>query len=86
MHTLPITKIVIHSSATQNGKQLRSTTLTAAQRIDDWHKQRGFQRLAGHYKTFNPHLQHIGYHFITSILTHYLNRSQRRVNGAYKRI
>ena len=55
-----ITKIVIHCSATQNGKQLRTTTQTAAQRIDDWHKQRGFQRLAGNYKQFNPHLQHIG--------------------------
>ena len=33
-----ITKIVIHCSATQNGKQLRTTTQTAAQRIDDWHK------------------------------------------------
>ncbi|MGX2974761.1 N-acetylmuramoyl-L-alanine amidase [Ursidibacter arcticus] len=59
-----ITKIVIHCSATQNGKQLRTTTQTAAQRIDDWHKQRGFQRLASYYKQFNPHLQHIGYHFV----------------------
>ena len=59
-----ITKIVIHWSATQNGKQLRTTTQTAAQRIDDWHKHRGFQRLAGNYKQFNLHLQHIGYHFV----------------------
>lgn len=64
MHTSPITKIVIRCSATQNGKQLRTTTQTAAQRIDDWHKQRGFQRLASYYKQFNPHLQHIGYHFV----------------------
>ena len=56
----PINKIVIHRSATQNGKPLRTTTQTAAQRIDDWHKQRGFQRLVGNYKQFNPHLQHIG--------------------------
>ena len=56
----PINTIVIHRSATQNGKPLRTTTQTAAQRIDDWHKQRGFQRLAGNYKQFNPHLQHIG--------------------------
>jgi len=45
-----ITKIVIHCSATQNGKQLRTATQTAAERINDWHKQRGFQRLAGNYK------------------------------------
>ncbi|NYA48022.1 N-acetylmuramoyl-L-alanine amidase [Haemophilus haemolyticus] len=64
MHTSPITKIVIHCSATQNGKQLRTATQTAAERINDWHKQRGFQRLAGYYKQFNPHLQHIGYHFV----------------------
>lgn len=83
--SLSITKIMIHYSATQNGKQLRTNTQTAAQRIDDWHKQRGFQRLPGHYKTFKPHLQYIDYHFITNILTHYLNRSQRRVNGSYER-
>ena len=64
MQTSPINKIVIHCSATQNGKQLRTTTHTAAQRIDDWHKVRSFQRLAGNYKAFNPHLQHIGYHFV----------------------
>ena len=62
--SLPITKIVIHCSATQNGKQLRTTNQTAAQCINEWHKQRGFQRLAGNYKAFNPHLQHIGYHFV----------------------
>lgn len=64
MHTSPITKIVIHCSATQNGKQLRTATQTAAQLINDWHKQRDFRRLAGYYKQFNPHLQHIGYHFV----------------------
>ena len=42
----------------------RTATQTAAQRIGDWHKQRDFLRLAGYYKQFNPHLQHIGYHFI----------------------
>ena len=59
-----ITRIVIRCSATQNGKQLRTATQTAAERINDWHKQRGFQRLASNYKQFNPHLQHIGYHFV----------------------
>lgn len=62
--SLPIHKIVIHCSATQNGKQLRTATQTAAQRIDDWHKQRGYRRTEQHRKAFNPHLAHIGYHFI----------------------
>ena len=60
----PIPEIVIHCSDTQNGKQLRTAPQTAAQRIDNWHKQRGFQHLADYYKQFNPHLQHIGYHFV----------------------
>lgn len=38
----PITKIVVHCSATQNGKSLRNERLTAAQRIDLWHAKRGF--------------------------------------------
>ena len=42
--SLPITKIVIHCSATRNGKQLRTVNQTAAQRINDWHSQRGFKR------------------------------------------
>ncbi|MEH8092313.1 N-acetylmuramoyl-L-alanine amidase [Gallibacterium anatis] len=62
--SLPILKIVIHCSATQNGKQLRNKTETAAQVIDRWHQQRGFKRQAWAYRTFNPHLQHVGYHYI----------------------
>ena len=42
--SLPITKIVIHCSATKNGKSLRTVTQTAAQRINDWHSQRGFSK------------------------------------------
>ncbi|SUV40330.1 Uncharacterised protein [Avibacterium paragallinarum] len=34
-------QIVIHCSATQNGKSLRNKTKSAAQVIDSWHKQRG---------------------------------------------
>lgn len=62
--SLPILKIVIHCSATQNGKQLRNKTETAAQVIDRWHQQRGFKRQSWTYRTFNPHLQHIGYHYV----------------------
>lgn len=62
-----ISKIVIHCSATQNGKSLRTKTETAAQRIDGWHKQRGFQRAHYHFSKFNPHLQHIGYHYVIDV-------------------
>lgn len=62
--SFPIKKIVIHCSATQNGRSLRTSTQTAAQVIDGWHKQRGFQRLEALRKAFNPHLAHIGYHFV----------------------
>ncbi|WP_279572494.1 N-acetylmuramoyl-L-alanine amidase [Volucribacter amazonae] len=59
-----INKIVIHCSATQNGKLLRNKTHTAAQRIDEWHAKRGFQRQAWWLRRFNPHLKHIGYHYV----------------------
>ena len=64
MQTSPITKIVIHCSGTQNGKQLRTPTQTAAQTIDGWHAKRGFKRTSAHYSKFNPHLKYIGYHFV----------------------
>ncbi|TNG92271.1 N-acetylmuramoyl-L-alanine amidase [Pasteurellaceae bacterium USgator11] len=60
----PTNKIVIHCSATQNGKSLRTKSQTAAQRIDDWHAKRGFKRAAKSASLFNPHLQHVGYHFV----------------------
>lgn len=62
--SFPIRKIVIHCSATLNGKPLGTGTQTAAQVIDGWHKQRGFKRLEGARKAFNPHLAHLGYHFV----------------------
>lgn len=60
----PIHTIVIHCSATRNGKSLRTSTQTAAQVIDGWHKGRGFKRNPARLRQFNPHLAHIGYHFI----------------------
>lgn len=60
----PITKVVIHCSATANGKSLRTPTQTAAQVIDGWHKQRGFKRSDAAVKRFNPHLKHLGYHAV----------------------
>ncbi|QIW15837.1 N-acetylmuramoyl-L-alanine amidase [Pasteurellaceae bacterium RH1A] len=64
MYRYPIKKIVIHCSATRNGQSLRTSDQSPAQRIDSWHKTRGFKRLAGNFQHFNPHLKHIGYHFV----------------------
>lgn len=53
-----IDTLFIHCSATPNGR------FHTAVDIDDWHRQRGFQRnpelIGGH----APHLRHIGYHFV----------------------
>lgn len=62
--SFPIQKIVIHCSATPNGKSLAGNGKTAAQVIDGWHKTRGFKRLEQCRKAFNAHLAHIGYHYV----------------------
>lgn len=59
-----ITKIVIHCSATRNGKMLRTAERSAAQVIDAWHAKRGFRRTSPAARTYNPELRHIGYHFV----------------------
>ncbi|KGQ36481.1 N-acetylmuramoyl-L-alanine amidase [Gallibacterium genomosp. 1] len=64
--SFPISLIVVHCSATQNGKSLRTKTQTAAQVIDGWHAKRGFKRRANP-PMFNSHLQHIGYHFVIDV-------------------
>ncbi|OPC98863.1 N-acetylmuramoyl-L-alanine amidase [Pasteurella multocida] len=65
--SLPITKIVVHCSATRNGKSLKQNGKTAAQIIDSWHKARGFRRSANAVRHFNSHLLHIGYHFVIDV-------------------
>ncbi|KMK50595.1 N-acetylmuramoyl-L-alanine amidase [[Actinobacillus] muris] len=62
--SFPILKIVIHCSATRNGKLLRTRSQTAAQVIDGWHKQRGFNRSQHAIRSANSHLKHIGYHYV----------------------
>lgn len=62
-----IQKIVIHCSATRNGKSLHTAQQTAAQTIDSWHKGRGFKRNPERCRQFNPHLLHIGYHFVIDV-------------------
>lgn len=59
-----IRRIVIHCAATKNGRALGTVTETAAQVIDRWHKAAKFKRRYPHTERFNPHLGHIGYHYV----------------------
>ncbi|OOF50890.1 N-acetylmuramoyl-L-alanine amidase [Rodentibacter genomosp. 1] len=65
--SLPIYKIIVHCSATRNGKSLKQAGKTAAQVIDGWHKKRGFKRQPAAQRAFNPHLSSIGYHFVIDV-------------------
>lgn len=58
MNTRKITGIVIHCSATPNGRWHDVFD------IDQWHQERGFKRADEFRKKFNPRLLAIGYHFI----------------------
>lgn len=60
-----IKKIVIHCSASQNGKRLGDGgRKTAAACIDVWHSARGFKRDSAAREAFNPTLFAIGYHYV----------------------
>ncbi|MEZ3140819.1 N-acetylmuramoyl-L-alanine amidase [Citrobacter braakii] len=61
---MTIKLIVIHCAATKDGQRLATPRQNAAQRIDDWHKNRNFNRLAVNVAKFNPQLKHIGYHYV----------------------
>lgn len=65
--SFPILKLVVHCSATQNGKSLARQGLSSAQVIDKWHQKRGFRRSPTAIKHFNSHLPHIGYHFVIDV-------------------
>lgn len=54
----PINQIIIHCSDTPNGRW------TTAADIDRWHGERDFRRQGKFLKRQNPHLKHIGYHFV----------------------
>lgn len=62
--------IVIHCSASPNGESLfdgrleAGNLITPVQRIDAWHKARGFKRDPQWRRAFNPGLRAIGYHFV----------------------
>lgn len=53
-----ITHIVVHCSASPNGRAI------SAQEIDAWHRQRGFRRSA---PVGQKHLPHIGYHYVIGV-------------------
>lgn len=53
-----IDTIVIHCSATPNGRP------NTAADINAWHKERGFKRKSQYVRSFSPDLPNIGYHAI----------------------
>lgn len=63
-----INLITIHCSATPSGRSISRPGMNAAQVIDAWHKERGFNRrpefVAG--AGFKG-LRHIGYHFVIDV-------------------
>lgn len=65
-----INLIVIHCSATKNGDSLqrgepgKRGSRNAADIIDSWHAERGFQRNPAIAAIHRPELQHIGYHHV----------------------
>jgi len=59
--------IVIHCSATSNGKPIATQQKNAAQVIDDWHRLRNFKRSVAACKAYNPELPSIGYHFVIDL-------------------
>jgi N-acetyl-anhydromuramyl-L-alanine amidase AmpD len=64
MSTPNIKLIVIHCAASKNGRPLKNDRESAAQVIDRWHRDRGFQRTAVALAQQNRHLKHIGYHYV----------------------
>jgi len=68
-----ILTIVIHCSASANGVLLARpdrpgvAAKTAAMVIDGWHQARHFLRDAAAAARFNPHLKHVGYHYVIDV-------------------
>lgn len=53
--------LVIHCAATPNGKPF------TIENINDMHAARGFKRDSQAVRAFNPHLKHVGYHFVIEL-------------------
>jgi N-acetyl-anhydromuramyl-L-alanine amidase AmpD len=58
--TATIDSVIIHCAATPNGRAF------TAEQIDQWHKERDFQRDMSISPDYSP-LQHIGYHFVIEL-------------------
>lgn len=65
-----INALVIHCAASLNGVSLARIGhpgKTAAQVIDGWHRERGFERSPKFRLHCNGHLAHIGYHYVIDV-------------------
>ncbi len=65
-----INQIIVHCAATPNGNAMFSGKAGAAnfqtpiQKIDQWHKARGFKRSLAFRKRQNESLESVGYHYV----------------------
>jgi hypothetical protein len=74
--TRTINKLIIHCSATPNGKHFD------AENIDAWHWSRGFHRTREAINRFNPEMPHIGYHHVILLDgVRQLGREEREVGA-----
>lgn len=65
--TCRIDLIVLHCSATPNGRPIGAGAQTAIDVIDRWHQARGFQRGTAARSAFNWRLAHVGYHWVIDL-------------------
>jgi len=60
----PLHALVVHCSATASGQSIGAD---AARVIDGWHRVRGFRRTHPVRHAHQPHLGHIGYHYVVDV-------------------
>lgn len=77
--------IVIHASATPSGQMLGRAGHSAADVVDGWHAQRGFQRTAAARAAFNSRLKACGYHLVIDVDGTAWNGRHPREMGAHAR-
>ena len=74
-----IDELIIHCAATPNGKNF-----TIAD-IDDWHKERGFQRSAAFVGVSDYTYKHVGYHIVIDLYGNIQNGRKFDETGAHAR-
>lgn len=62
-----IDQVVVHCTASPNGRRLGDRRMRSVDVIDIWHMQRGFARRPEDVARHNPTLPHIGYHVVIDI-------------------